>query len=221
MFEETLTFQVHPQPLFQFRLFWVQSKMEPLEVRAYFDTQEPAQWTQPWCGPCTPKAEESQEVWEEAWHSQQTASLPRQPEIVGRKATALLSGPGPGPCPPSPAHSARPQGREKGLGRRKQPLPDLRRDSHLNGEKFSHLKGKERLCENRINLNTPGGSDGKALFLCLLKELNWSSHLKHVRSYSPTRRKPLHATWNIQRSSGPVASVEAWAWDWRLVSRAC
>ena len=145
-------------------------------------------------------------MWEEAWHSQQPASLPRQPEIVGRKATASAFR-GWDRVPAHPAHPGH-RAEKRGWGRRKQPLSDLRRDSHLNGEVFTLKKGR-RLCENRINLNTSlVAQTVKLSFSLCSKNLNWSSHLKHVRSYSPTRRKPLRATWNIQRSSGPLASVE-------------
>ena len=152
--------------------------------------------------------QKSQKVWEEAWHSQQPASLPRQPEIVGRKATASAFL-GRDRVPAHPAHQAHPGHRaeKRSWGRRK-PLSDLRRDSHLNGEVFTLKKGR-RLCENCINLNTSlVAQTVKLSFSLCSKKLNWNCHLKHVRSYSPTRRKPLYTTRNIQRSRGPLASVE-------------
>lgn len=126
--------------------------MEPLEVSAVSGSPGTPTVDSARVCPCTPP-EERQKEWEEAWHSQQPASLPRQPEIVGRKATASAFL-GRDQVPAHPDHQAHPGHRaeKRGWGRREQPLSDLRRNSHLSGEVFTLKKGR-RLCENCINLN--------------------------------------------------------------------
>ena len=126
--------------------------MEPLEVRAVSGSPGTRAVDSAGVCPCTPP-EERQKVWEEAWHSQRPASLPRHPETVGRKATASAFL-GRDRVPAHPDYQAHPGHRaeKRGCRRREQPLSDLRRDSHLSGEVFTLKKGR-RLCENCINLN--------------------------------------------------------------------